>query len=178
MESASYGIYALVVFVSEISPLRFLIRQQLVRNPSVNSSCAQPPSGYCRVFARPVSPAGGAFANFVLSGGRASANPVAWFPSFWHARDFLSEYSKLHRGFYWERKQIDSSVKDSKKLKGVVKACSWFYTCISSLLVKRELHSVKSGAIDLNQRFLVIENISVDLVWKTSFHIYRTIHNT
>ena len=43
MESASYGIYALVVFVSEISPVRFLIRQQLVRNASVNSSCAQPP---------------------------------------------------------------------------------------------------------------------------------------
>ena len=43
MESASYGIYALVVFVSEISPVRFLIRQQLVRNASVNFSCAQPP---------------------------------------------------------------------------------------------------------------------------------------
>ena len=31
MESALYGIYALVVFVSEISLVRFLIRQQLVR---------------------------------------------------------------------------------------------------------------------------------------------------
>ena len=31
MESALYGIYALVVFVSEIERVRFLIRQQLVR---------------------------------------------------------------------------------------------------------------------------------------------------
>ena len=31
MESALYGIYALVVSVSEISLVRFLIRQQLVR---------------------------------------------------------------------------------------------------------------------------------------------------
>ena len=31
MESALYGIYALVIFVSEISLVRFLIRQQLVR---------------------------------------------------------------------------------------------------------------------------------------------------
>ena len=31
MESALYGIYALVVFVSEILLVRFLIRQQLVR---------------------------------------------------------------------------------------------------------------------------------------------------
>ena len=31
MESALYGIYALVVFVSESALVRFLIRQQLVR---------------------------------------------------------------------------------------------------------------------------------------------------
>ena len=42
-------------------------------------------------------------------------------------------------------------------LKGHVKACSWFYACISSLLIKPELHS-EIGAIDVNQRFLVIES--------------------
>ena len=40
---------------------------------------------------------------------------------------------------------------------GVVKACSRFYACISSLLIKPELHS-EIGAIDVNQRFLVIES--------------------
>ena len=44
-----------------------------------------------------------------------------------------------HRGFHWERKRIGSSVKDRKKLKKVVKACSWFYVWISSLLIKPEL---------------------------------------
>ena len=44
-----------------------------------------------------------------------------------------------------------------EKLKRFVKACSWFYACISSLLIKPELHS-EIGAIDVNQRFLVIES--------------------
>ena len=39
----------------------------------------------------------------------------------------------------------------------VVKACSQFYACISSLLIKPELHS-EIGAIDVNQRFLAIES--------------------
>ena len=49
-------------------------------NVSDNSSCAQPPPpppGYCRAFARFVSPGGGAFANLALPGGRAFANPRA-----------------------------------------------------------------------------------------------------
>ena len=63
-----------------------------------------------------------------------------------------------HRGFHWERKRIGSSVKDWKKLKKVVKACSWFYVCISSLLIKPKLLHSEIGAIDVNQRFLVIES--------------------
>ena len=58
-----------------------------------------------------------------------------------------------------EKKQIGSSVKDRNKLLSVVKACSRFYmyVCISSLLIKPELSS-EIGAIDVNQRFLVIES--------------------
>ena len=55
-----------------------------------------------------------------------------------------------------EKKQIGSSVKDRNKLNRVVKACSRFYACISSLLRKPDLRS-KIGAIDINQPFLVIE---------------------
>ena len=40
-----------------------------------------------------------------------------------------------------EKRQTGSSVKDRNKLKRVVKACSRFYACISSLPVKPELHS-------------------------------------
>ena len=55
------------------------------------------------------------------------------------------------------KKHIGSSVKDRNKLKRVVKARSWFYACISSLLIKPKLHS-EIGAIDVNRRFLVIKS--------------------
>ena len=62
-------------------------------NASVNSSCAQPPPpGYCGAFARLFSPGGGAFANFALPGAGHLPAPRL-FPSFWHARGFLSEYN-------------------------------------------------------------------------------------
>ena len=53
----------------------------------------------------------------------------------------VSSHKILHRGFYWKNKQIGSFVKDGKKLKRFVKACSRFYACISSLLIKPELYS-------------------------------------
>ena len=85
-----------------------------------------PPPGYCGAFARPVRPVGGLFANFVLPGGRAFANPGA-FPK------LLTRTRFPIRGFYWTIKHIGSSIKDRKKLK--------IYACISSLLIKPELHS-------------------------------------
>ena len=48
-------------------------------NASVDSTCAQrpPPPGLLRAFARLVSLGCGVFANFLLPGGRAFANPGA-----------------------------------------------------------------------------------------------------
>ena len=43
--------------------------------------------------------------------------------------------------FTEKNKQIGSSVKDRKKLKRFVKTYSRFYACISSLLIKPELHN-------------------------------------
>ena len=105
-------------------------------NASVNSSCAHTPPlppGYCGAFAPLVSPAGGAFANFVLlgAGHLPTLGPLA---SFSHARSFLSEYN-YSEGF------IGSPVKDRNKLKRVVKVWSQFYACISSLHIKMELDS-------------------------------------
>ena len=62
--------------------IEFLFSFFMLNNASVNSSCAQPPPsppppGYCEAFARLVSPRGGAFANFVLPGGRTFTNPGA-----------------------------------------------------------------------------------------------------
>ena len=71
------------------------------------------------------------------------------FPSFSHARGFLSKYNYTE-GFTGKKA-------DWRKLKRVVKACFRFYACISSLLIKPKLHS-EIGAMDVNQRFLVIES--------------------
>ena len=115
-----------------------------------------PPPGYCGAFARLVSPGGGAFANFSLPGGQAFANPGA-----------IPELSNTHAVSYQnvttervllKKKQISSSVKDRNKLERVVKACSRFHACISSLLIKPKLSHSEIGAIDVNQRFLVIES--------------------
>ena len=54
-----------------------------------------------------------------------------------------------------EKKQIGSSVKDRKKLKRVVKACSLFFARISSLLIKAELQS---------QVYWLLNQISVDII--------------
>ena len=91
---------------------------------SVNSSCAQPPPpppspppGYCRAFARLVSPEDEAFANFAK----------------------------------------------------FVKACSRFYACISSLLIKPELHS-ENGSYRLESTFFwLLNQISVDVIEEHSF---------
>ena len=99
-------------------------------NVPVNSSCTHllpPPPGYCGPFARLSSPRGGAFAHFALPGYRAFANPGA-IPELLSRTRFPIKIS-LHRGLL-------------KKKEGhrAVTACSRFYTCISSLLIKIELH--------------------------------------
>ena len=131
--------------------IRFLVSYALV-----NSTCAQDPPGYCGAFARLVSPGGGAFANFALPGGRAFANPGAIPEVLTRTRFPIRIW--LHRRFYWKKSRLahlSRTLKDRNKLKRVVKACSRFYACVSSLLIKPELHS-EIGAIDVNQRFLVI----------------------
>ena len=60
-----------------------------------------------------------------------------------------------------------------EKLKRVVKACSRFYACISSLLIKPELHSeIRELSTWINILWL-INQISFDIIRRTSFHIYN-----
>ena len=96
------------------------------------------PPGYCGAFACLVSPGGGAFANFVLPGGPGHLPTSGPFPSFWHARGLLSKYNYTEDFSGKESRLFHPS---RKKLKRVVKVCSWFYACISSPLIKPELHS-------------------------------------
>ena len=115
-----------------------------------------PPPGYCGAFACLVSPGGGVFANFSLPGGRAFFNPGA-IPKLLNTHAVSYQNITTQRVLL-EKKQIGSSVKDRNKLKTVVKAFSRFYACISSLLIKPKLLRSEIGAIDVNQRFLVIES--------------------
>ena len=124
-------------------------------NASVNSSCAQPPSPLFRatVGHLPALSVPGVGHLQILHFPGAGHLPIPGpFPSFWHARGFLSE-SDYTEGFTG-KKQIGSSVKGRNKLKRVVKAFSRFYACISSLLY----YIAKTGAIDENRGFFVIES--------------------
>ena len=101
-----------------------------------------PPPRLLRGIFPPYSPGGGVLANFALPGGRN-------LPTTRPPPRFLA-----HRGFYWENKQIGSSVKEGKELSRIVKACFRFYACIPSLRIKPELHSeIGIEAIDVNQCF-------------------------
>ena len=104
----------------------------------------------------PCQSRGGTFANFPLPGDRAFANPRAITELLTRTR-FPIRIITTHRRFYWKKKKTDWLIKNRNKLKRVVKACTRFYACISSLLIKPKLHS-EIGAIDVNQRFLVIES--------------------
>ena len=65
-----------------------------------------------------------------------------------------------------------------EKLKRFVKACSRFYACISSLLIKPELHSEIGSYRRESKSFGLLNQISLDVISRTSFHIYKTIHNS
>ena len=73
--------------------------------------------------------------------------------------------------------QIGSSVKDEKKLKRFVKACSRFNACISSLLSKPD-YIAKLGSYRRESTFFwLLNQVSLD-IWRTSFHFYKTIHSS
>ena len=113
-------------------------------NASVNSTYAQPPGATARDLTALSVPGVGHLHIFHCPWAGHLPTPGP-FPSF----------QTRTRSY---QKEIGSSVKDRNKLKRVVKVCSRFYACISSLLIKPKLLHSEIGAIDVNQRFLVIES--------------------
>ena len=99
--------------------------------PAASSAPSSP--GYCRAFARLVSPGGGAFANFALPGGWAFANPEL-------DTDAVSYQNIATQRILLQKQRLGHLLRTGKKLRRFVKACSRFYACISSLLIKPELH--------------------------------------
>ena len=115
----------------------------------------RPPAGLLRGICTPCQSRGPSICKFCTARGPGIRQPRG------HSRGFdthaVSYQNITTQKVLLEKKQIGSSIKDRNKLKRVVKACSRFYACVSSLLIKPELHS-EIGAIDVNQRFLVIES--------------------
>ena len=62
------------------------------------------------------------------------------------------------------KKQIGSSVKDRKKLKRVVKACSQVFARISSLLIKAQLQSQIRSYRCESTFYWLLNKISVDII--------------
>ena len=124
-------------------------------NASVNSTCTPPLPSPSQATAGHVSPGGGALQILHCLGAGHLPTPRP-FPSFWHARGFLSEYNYTQKVLL-EKTQIGSSVKDRNKLKRVVQACYWFYACVSSLLIKPELHS-ENWNYQCESKFFVIKS--------------------
>ena len=114
-------------------------------NAAVNSSCAQPPPplGLLRGICPPCHSRGWGIWKFYAARRPGICQPRA---SDTHAVSYQN--TELYRRF----------VKDGKKLKRFVKACSRFYACISSLLIKPELHSETRELSTWINVLLVIES--------------------
>ena len=112
--------------------------------------CPGPPPGLLRGICTPCQSRGSGICKFSTARGPGICQPRG------HSRGFdthaVSYQNITTRKVLLEKKQIGSSIKDKNKLKRLVKACSRFYACVSSLLITPELHS-EIGAIDVNQRF-------------------------
>ena len=140
-------------------------------NASINSSCAQP-LGYCGELPALSFPRGRTLANFRCPGIGHLPTPGPP-PSFWHVRGFLSEYNYTE-DFTGKISILAHLSRTEKKLRRVVKACSRFYACISSLLIKPELLSEIGSYGHKSTFFWLLNQISVDCIWRTSFYNYTT----
>ena len=134
-----------------------------------------PPSpGYCGAFARLVSPGGGAFANFALP-------PRAWHlptpgpsPSFWHGPGFLSEYN-YREDFTGKTSRLAHCSRTGKDWRGlqrhVLDFMHAFLHCLSS-----QNYIAKLGSYQGESTFFwLLNQVSLDIISRTSFHIYKTI---
>ena len=109
---------------------------------------------------------GWGISKFSLPGDQAFANRGAIPPSFWHARGFLCEYNYTED--FTGKTSILAHVKHRKKLKRVVKACSRFCS---------RFYDFIAFQARITKRNWVLNQISVDIIWSTSFHNYTTIQS-
>ena len=93
-----------------------------------------PPPGLLQGICQPLSVPGLGICKFCTARGLGICEP--WGHSSAFDKQAVSYQNITTHQVLLVKKQIGSSVKDRNKLKRVVKACSRFYACISSLLIK------------------------------------------
>ena len=135
-------------------------------------SLAQPPPppphpGLLRGICPPFQSQGWGICKFCAARGRALA-PRGY------SRDFDTHavsYQNITTQRTLLKKKADLLICQGQR---VLKACSRFYACISSFLIKPELHSkTREVSTWINVFGLVNGQISLDIIWRTSFHIYN-----
>ena len=98
-------------------------------------------------------------------------------PSFWHTRGFRSEYN-YKEGFTGRKADWlicqgqEQIVEGCKGMFSILHVCNAFLHCLSS-----QNYVAKLGLSMWINVFWLLNQISVDIIWRTSFHIYKTIHN-
>ena len=113
---------------------------------------------------------GGAFANFALLGAGHLTSP-GLFPALdTHAvscQHITTQRILLEKNADWFICQGQ----------GLVKACSQFYVRIFYGLSSQNYTTRNRELLTWINVFWLVNQISVDIFWRTSFHIYKTIHN-
>ena len=108
-------------------------------NASVNSSCAQHPPGLLRGICPPCQSGGWGICKFCAARGPGICQPRG---HSWPFDTHAVSYQKMTTRRILLGKKADWLIyQGQEKWKRFVKACSWFYLCISSLLIEPELHS-------------------------------------
>ena len=99
---------------------------------------------------------------------------VGPFSSFWQARGFLSDQNITTQPFTGKNADLlicQGQEKIEEGCKGMFSIlCTHFSIAYQNYIAKLEL----SMWINV---FWLLNQISVDIIWRTSFHIYKAIHN-
>ena len=118
----------------------------------LNPAPPPPPAPeYCGAFAHLVSARGGAFANFVLPGGQA--------PPRGHSRAFDTHavsYQFIATKRILLGKKADWLICQGQEK--IEEGCKGMFLILCMHWLSSQNYTAKSGAVDVNQRFLVIES--------------------
>ena len=147
---------------------------------SIPPAPSPPPPGLLRVFASLVSPGDGAFANFALPGGRTFANPRA-IPELFDAHAVSYQNVTTQRILLEKKKKNILALlsRTGINCRGLERHVLDF-TCLCAFLHYLSSHNYFAKlevSIWINVFWFILNQISVDIIWRRSFHIYKTIHN-